>query len=42
MNSDHDARFIRKALILKNLGKLSDRDMYSMNNALSKLLELIQ
>jgi len=31
---------IEKALILKNLGKLSDRDMYSMNNALSKLLEL--
>ena len=32
---------IEKALILKDLGKLSDRDMYSMNTALSKLLELI-
>jgi mRNA interferase MazF len=31
---------IEKALILKNLGKLSDRDIYSMNNALAELLEL--
>jgi mRNA interferase MazF len=31
---------IEKALILKILGKLSNRDMYSMNNTLSKLLEL--
>jgi hypothetical protein len=31
---------IEKTLILKNLGKLSDRDMYSMNNALSELFEL--
>ncbi len=31
---------IEKTLILKNLGKLSDRDMCSMNNALCKLLEL--
>jgi mRNA interferase MazF len=31
---------IEKTLILKDLGKLSDRDMYSMNNVLSKLLEL--
>jgi mRNA interferase MazF len=29
---------IEKALILKNLGKLSEKDMYSMNNALSELL----
>ncbi len=31
---------IEKTLILKDLGKLSDRDMYSMNNALAELLEL--
>jgi mRNA interferase MazF len=32
---------IEKTLILKNLGKLSTRDTYSMNNALTELLELI-
>lgn len=32
---------IEKTLILKDLGKLSDRDMYAMNNALAELLDLI-